>query len=126
MPVEYPPGHAWHYAVFIPAPSPSHARMTHQNPYLTLPDDYVDTPDWSLGMVLEIKEVLCVKCRLPYGQAVYEPACAADSNPDYLRGGKRDRAWRRSAPPGQSAAEVAARRRLEDPALMQGSRIASF
>ncbi|MER5322388.1 hypothetical protein [Streptosporangium roseum] len=122
---DFPPGHAWHFAVFIPADG-ALARTAHQNPYVTIPDDLKGLPDWSLGLVLEIQQILCLKCRRNYAEVVYEPTCEADSNPDYLRGGKRDRAWRHSAPAGQSAAEVAARRRLENPALMQGSRIASF
>lgn len=123
---EYPPGHYFVYAVYVPAPSPAHLRETHQNPFLTIPDDLTGMPDWADGLVLEIQEAICLKCRQPYGAIAHEPECVADTNPEYLRGGKRDRAWRHSAPPGQSAAEVAGRQqkqRRELPALMQASRI---
>jgi hypothetical protein len=122
---EYPPGHAFHYAVYIPAPSPAHLRETHQNPFITLPDDMTDLPDWREGIVIPIEEAICVKCRQPYGAVAFNPVCVADSNPDFLRGGKRDRAWRRVAPAGQSGAEVAARQR-ETPALMQASRLSGL
>lgn len=122
---DFPPGHAFYYAVYIPAPSPAHLRETHQNPFLTIPDDLTVMPDWADGLVIEIQEAICLKCRQSYGAVAYDPTCPADSNPDYLRGGKRDRAWRRVAEPGQSAADVAARQR-ENPALMQASRLAGL
>ncbi|MET7335954.1 hypothetical protein [Nonomuraea sp. NPDC005650] len=124
---EFPPGHAFHYAVYVPAPSAAHLRETHQNPYLTIPDDLTVLPDWPDGLVLEIQEAICIKCRQPYGAVAHDPICAADSNPEYLRGGKKDRAWRQVAAPGTSAREIATRQQQrETPALMQASRIAGL
>lgn len=122
---EYPPGHAWHLAVFIPTTFELD-RLIDQTPFLTIPDDLIGLPDWALGLVLEVQEHLCMKCRKPYRDGAYDEVCEADSNPEHLRGGKRDRAWRHHAPEGQSAAEVASRRRLENPALMQRSRTMTF
>ncbi|MGW0486184.1 hypothetical protein [Nonomuraea sp. NPDC003214] len=124
---DFPPGHAFYLAVYIPVSSPAHLRLIEQNPFVTIPDDLTESPEWvGGGMVLEVQQVVCLKCRKPYSQVAFDPECPADSNPYYLRGGKHDRAGRTTAPPGQSGAEVAARQRRENPALMQASRISGL
>ncbi|MFI9845127.1 hypothetical protein ACIHFD_49470 [Nonomuraea sp. NPDC051941] len=104
---DFPPGHVWYYAVWLPALSVAHVHAVHQNPCLVLPEEYRETIDWGLGIVMQIQTHVCIKCRRPYGMVVFEE-CVADSNPAFLRGGKSDRKLRGIPEASKSAAGIAA------------------
>ncbi|WP_433357716.1 hypothetical protein ACQP25_44870 (plasmid) [Microtetraspora malaysiensis] len=109
--------------------------MTEQTGYLSIPEDLRTVPDFEeLGMVLQVEDQYCSKCRRKWADARWEPVCAADDVKGrvVLRGGSKERAKRKKAEPGTRAEVVAeaaapaphgAVPRREVAAYMQGSRV---
>ncbi|MFD9947679.1 hypothetical protein ACFWYW_46565 [Nonomuraea sp. NPDC059023] len=106
---DFPRGHVWYYAVWLPAPSLAHVHHARETQCVVVPDDYQGNPEWLLGLVMEIKALVCIKCRRPYWMVEYDPVCIADSpkTRKHLRGGKSDRRLRDVPGPGESALERA-------------------
>ncbi|MEU4229542.1 hypothetical protein AB0F17_35040 [Nonomuraea sp. NPDC026600] len=129
---ERPGRHTWGIALTIENIPPTTMRKLANNPFLTLPDDLRNLDGFNDGgIVLEVLDALCVRCRKSYEDVAYAPCLADEKNGEHLRGGTRNRAARLVAAPGQRADEVAARHerklaRRENAALIQASRLSGL
>ncbi|MBG0818779.1 hypothetical protein [Planomonospora sp. ID82291] len=125
-----PGRHIWGIAITIENIPPALMRGYASNPFLTLPDDLRELEDFEDGLVLEILDRLCVRCRKSYDDVAYAPCLAVKDNA-HLRGGTKNRAPRLVPGPGQRADEVLARQarsvaHRESSALIQASRLSGL
>ncbi|TMR09083.1 hypothetical protein ETD86_45050 [Nonomuraea turkmeniaca] len=127
-----PGRHTWGIALTIENIPPATMRKFVANPFITLPDDLRDLDGFNDGgIVLEVLDALCVRCRKSYEDVAFSPCLANEQNGKHLRGGMDNRAARLVPAPGQRADEVAARQqrelaRRENAALIQASRLSGL
>ncbi|MER5649702.1 hypothetical protein [Streptosporangium sp. NPDC002524] len=127
-----PLGHTWGVALTIEPISPEMMRTFAQNQYFNLPGDLESMPDYDQGgLVLDILDRFCTRCRRSYDDVMFDPCAADTTQGEHLRGGMKDREARIKAKPEQMPAAVlarqaAARREREVPALMQASRLSGL